>query len=102
MNEELEPLAILFGIFVVVVVAYLAAWRSKGKRVQKSGSVVVAAIAGLAALAVVAFAIQGLRAFSNPLIPLWQTFLAETIAFAIAVGLGLFAVKSLEAPQAKE
>ena len=94
-REKFQPLAILVSILVVVVVAYLAAWKSRSKIAQRAGSLMVGAIAGCAAFVAAVFAINALPDFSSHLEPLWETVLGEAIMISIAVGLGLFAIRSL-------
>ena len=91
----MNPSLLLLAIGIVVVLAYLAAWRSAGKRTRKVGSVVTAWIAGLAALIAFSFAVTGLRTFFDHEIPIWQTLVGEGILWAIAIGLGVFAIRSI-------
>ena len=92
----MSPLLILLVIGVVVVLAYLAAWRCAGKHTRKAGSAVIAGTAGVGALIALSFAVTGLRTLLNHETPIWQTLLGGGISLAIAVGLGFFAIRSLE------
>jgi len=85
----------VLAIGIVVVVAYLAAWRSAGKHARKVGSVVTAWTAGLAALIAFSFAVTGLRTFFDHETPMWQTLVGDGILWAIAVGVGVFAIRSI-------
>lgn len=49
MDERWAPV-LLFGPVVIVVIAYLFAWRSKSTKLRKSGSKVLAAIVGFIGL----------------------------------------------------
>jgi len=92
---ELTPILILLAIGAVVVVAYLAAWRLSGKHGKQIGAAVLSAIAGAAALVAFSYAVSGLRDFFDHGIPRWQILLAECVMFAIAAGLGWFALRLL-------
>jgi hypothetical protein len=91
----LSPSLLLLAIGVVVVLAYLAAWRSAGKRTRKVASLVTAWIAGLAASIAFSFAVTGLRTFFDHETPLWRTLVGEGILWAIAISLGIFATRSI-------
>ena len=92
----MSPSLILLAIGVVVVLAYLAAWRSAGKHTRKAGSALIGGIAGVGALIALSFAFAGLRTLFNHETPIWQTLLGEGTSWAIAVGLGVFAIRSIE------
>lgn len=94
MNEKVEAWLVSLNILLVVAVAYLAAWRGKHKAVQRSGFVVVAAIAGAAALWAACSAVGLPGDLSIPGISVWEIILAEVVTWSIALGLGLFAIKT--------
>jgi hypothetical protein len=65
-SEKLLGLGILAGIVVVVVGAYLLAWRAKRTAYRRAGSLMVAAVAGFAGLFMSVWLIGAVMPFPPP------------------------------------